>query len=133
MIVLAVSPGLLLAQDQYIVSRLTGPVQLDGPSNEPAWQAVEPLPVVQQEPFWLPPSKLTEIRIGYDAQYLYLAGRMYSHPDSIYGPSLKRDELEPTNDYVGIILDTFNDNENALAFFTSPTGIRLDFSVFNDA
>jgi len=32
-----------------------------------------------------------------------------------------------------LILDTFNDNENALAFCTTPSGIRLDFTIFNDA
>ncbi|MDH5599563.1 MAG: DUF5916 domain-containing protein, partial [Cyclobacteriaceae bacterium] len=30
-------------------------------------------------------------------------------------------------------LDTYNDNENGLCFMTSPTGIRLDMGVFNDA
>ena len=36
-------------------------------------------------------------------------------------------------DYYGLILDTFNDYENGLAFFTAPSGLRLDFTIFDDA
>ncbi len=124
----------LPAPDRYIVPRLTGPVILDGPSDEPAWQAVEPLPLVTQSPYFgNPPTEPTEIRIAYDDDHLYLAGRLFDQPEDIRGPSLKRDELNPYNDYFGILLDAFNDNENALAFFTTPAGIRLDFTVADDA
>ena len=36
-------------------------------------------------------------------------------------------------DAFGIILDTYNDNENGLAFFTAPTGLRTDYTISNDA
>jgi len=122
------------AQDEYVIRRLDGPVQLDGISNEPAWQAIEPLPLVMQQPtYGVPPSERTEIRIGYDEEFLYLAGNMYDDPSGVQGPSLKRDELNNFNDYFGIILDSFNDNENALCFFTTPAGVRVDFTIFNDA
>ncbi len=117
-----------------IVPRLTGPVTLDGPSDEPAWQAIEPLPLVTQSPYFgNPPSEATEVRLAHDDEFIYLAGRLWDDPEDIRGFSLKRDELAPYNDYFGIILDTFNDNENALAFFTTPAGIRLDFTIANDA
>ncbi|UCF64839.1 MAG: carbohydrate binding family 9 domain-containing protein, partial [bacterium] len=80
------------------------------------------------------PSENTEILIGYDETYLYVAARCYDkEPDKIQSPSRKRDELSLTNDWFGIVLDTFNDKENALAFFTTPAGLRLDMSVFDDA
>jgi len=121
-------------QDQYIITRIEGPIQLDGFSDEPVWQTVEPLPLLQQSPdFGSPPSERTEIRIAYDDRFLYVSGRLYDDPEGIIGPTLKRDVLGPNNDYLALILDTFNDNENALAFFTTPTGIRLDFAIFNDA
>lgn len=37
------------------------------------------------------------------------------------------------SDYVVLLLDTFNDNENGLAFGTSPTGLRTDVAVSGDA
>ena len=36
-------------------------------------------------------------------------------------------------EWFGILLDTFNDKENGLMFFTAPSGLRLDMTVFNDA
>ncbi|MCK5369326.1 MAG: hypothetical protein KAQ62_12265, partial [Cyclobacteriaceae bacterium] len=33
----------------------------------------------------------------------------------------------------GIMFDSFNDNENGMGFVTAPSGLRMDFNVFNDA
>lgn len=41
--------------------------------------------------------------------------------------------MELNNDWFGLIIDTFNDKENALAFFTTPSGLRLDMTVYDDA
>jgi len=80
------------------------------------------------------PSERTEIRLAYDDENLYAAGRMYDRtPDEIRAPSKKRDQTGPANDWFGVLLDTFNNNENALVFLTSPTGPRTDMAVFNDA
>ncbi len=134
LICVSIIPRSLLSQEPWRVTRITGEIVLDGRSDEPAWQGVRPLPLIQQSPdYGQPPIRETEIRIAYDDRYLYLAGKMYDDPADILGPSLKRDMLSPNNDYIGIVLDTFNDNENALAFFTTPSGIRLELTVFNDA
>jgi len=119
----------------YEISRMNGVVKLDGLSDEAAWQDMKPLPVIMQEPrFNTDPSERTEIRMGYDSNYLYVAARCFDQePDKIQCPSKKRDELGLTNDWLGIILDTFNDKENALAFFSTPAGLRLDMTVFDDA
>jgi hypothetical protein len=121
--------------EPYVLQRINGKVKLDGLSDETAWQGIKPLPLVMQTPnFGKTPSEKTEIFVAYDEDYLYLAGRMYdSQPDKARGTSKKRDDLGPGNDWFGVVLDTFNDKENALAFFTTPTGLRLDMTVFNDA
>lgn len=122
-------------QDQLILSRLTGPVQLDGLIDEPAWDGIEPLPMVQMVPnFGDPPTEKTEILIGYDDNYLYMGCRLYdSHPELIQSTSKKRDFMGPNTDWIGLILDTFNDNENGVNFSTNPSGLRLDLTIFNDA
>ena len=80
------------------------------------------------------PTEKTEIFIAYDNEYLYVAGRLYDRePSKIMASSKKRDDLAPTNDWFGVVIDTFNDKENGLCFFTSPTGLRLDMTVANDA
>lgn len=111
-----------------------GPV-LDGILDEAFWNAEARLPIVQHRPVTgAEPTEKTEIMLVYDEQYLYLGGRLHdSEPGSIQSPSRKRDELGLNNDFFGIIIDSFNDKENALAFFTTPAALRLDFTVFNDA
>ncbi len=123
------------AQEPMALPRLAGPVTLDGPSDEAAWQQVAPLPLTMGVPiFGSDLTERTEIRVAYDDAYLYAAGRFYdATPQNIRGNSLSRDRGSESDDYFGLILDSFNDNENALAFFTTPAGIRVDWTVFNDA
>lgn len=128
------TPSLASGQDPYYLHRLNGPIVLDGLSNEAAWAEVEPLPLIQYGP--IPNGPMTEksdIRIGYDDQFLYVSGQFFdSEPEEIRTNSLYRDRYSG-DDVFGIVLDTFNDNETALWFSTTPAGIRIDRSVANDA
>ncbi len=119
----------------YAVSRIKGPVKLDGVSDEPAWAGIDPLPMTIYTPAnGSPPTEKTEILIGYDDAFFYVAGRLYDRsPDKIQAPTKKRDDISLSNDWFGIILDSFNDHENGLVFFTTPTGLRMDSTIFNDA
>ena len=125
----------VFGQEPYVLSRIEAPVQLDGVSNEPAWAGIEPLPVVQHAPmFGYPPKERTEILVAYDDTYLYVAGRLFMRdPAGVQSTSKKRDFMGGNSDWFGVILDTFNDKENAVGFFTTPAGLRLDVTVFNDA
>lgn len=118
-----------------VLNRVQGEVKLDGLSNEPAWSGIPPLPMVVYIPnSGAEPTEKTDILVAYDDDFLYLAGRLYdSEPDKIQATSKKRDDMKLSNDWVGIILDTFHDHENALSFFTNPLGLRLDMTVFHDA
>jgi len=122
------------AQDPVLLTRLDGPIQLDGFVNESAWEAVDPLPLTMYQPlFQGEMTEMSEIRIAYDDYYLYLSGRFYdSEPDAIRANSLYRDRYSG-DDTFAILLDTFNDNENARWFFTTPNGVRLDMAVSKDA
>ena len=126
-----------LAQETGVVplQRLTGAVQLDGLCNEAAWEAIAPLPLVMSAPHFLDtPTERTEIRIAYDDDFIYAAGCFYdSDPSGIRGNTLERDGTTPAEDGFGVILDTFNDNENALGFVTNPAGLRADWAIYNDA
>ena len=117
----------------FIPTRLTGPIEIDGFVNDSAWEGVDPLPLVMYEPIFRgAPSERTDIRIAYDDQYLYLGGNLYdSNPDGIRANSMYRD-LYSGDDTVSLILDTFNDRQNGLWFFTNPNGIRADMAISND-
>ncbi|MFP4228504.1 MAG: DUF5916 domain-containing protein [Salinivenus sp.] len=122
------------AQAPMELPRLDGPVTLDGRSTEPAWQDIEPLPLTMYQPTHGGEIReRTEIRVAYDDEHLYVSGRLYdSNPDGIRANSLYRDRYSG-DDTFAIILDPFNDHENALWLFTTPTGVRFDMAVSNDA
>jgi hypothetical protein len=115
------------------LARIGGSITLDGRSDEPAWSAIPPLePVMFVPTFEGRPSQRTEFRFAHDAEYFYASARMYAASRAdVRGNSLQRDRLG-SDDVFRIILDTFNDNENGVGFATTPTGVRVDFSVAGD-
>lgn len=130
----AFCPVITQAQDPLLIPRMEGSIELDGRSDEPAWEGIEPLPVTMHVPtFGGPPSERTEIRVGHDDDYVYIAGRFYdSDPEGIRANSLKRDDPSGVNDVFIVALDTYNDKENALVFGTTPAGLRTDLAVGDD-
>jgi hypothetical protein len=118
----------------YRVQRLSAPIQLDGRSDEPAWQAIEPLPAVSSFPdAGAEPSERTEFRLAYDDDYLYVAGRLYDRdPSGIRATSLSRDDGSFTNDWFTINLDTFRDRESMVVIGVSPAGVRTDATFSRD-
>ncbi|MCC5941111.1 MAG: carbohydrate binding family 9 domain-containing protein [Balneolaceae bacterium] len=119
--------------EPMILTRITGPIVIDGHVDEPAWDLIDPVPLVSYDPVsGLPPSEPTEIRIGYDDQYIYASIRAYdSNPSGIRANTLYRDRLSG-DDVFHILLDTYNDNESAMAFTITPTGAKRDATVSND-
>lgn len=123
------------AQEIRPIQRIHGEVLLDGLSTEPGWQSIDPLPLVMQSPTYEGlMTERTEFRVAYDDEYLYVSVRCYdSEPDKIQATSYARDALNPADDFICLLLDTFNDNENGLTFITTPVGLREDWAVSNDA
>jgi hypothetical protein len=121
------------SEQSYIVSRINGPIVIDGHVDEPAWELIEPLPLVAYTPVaGLPPSERTEIRIAYDDNYFYASIRAYdSEPDGIRANTLYRDRYSGDDNF-HILIDTFNDYETGMVFVTSPTGNRRDAIISND-
>ena len=116
------------------IPRLESAITFDGYCDEPAWKDIEPLPMVAQLPsFGAEPSERTEVMLAHDDEYFYLAARCFDRePEGIQATTAKRDDLPDNSDSIGIILDTFNDNENGLGFATTPTGSRIDTSIYGD-
>ena len=117
------------------LARLSGEIVLDGVINEAAWQAVAPFAMLESYPnFGNEPSERTDIRVAYDNDYLYAAGQFLAKDMSLVrATALERDDMRFTDESFGIVLDTFNDNENALVFVVNSAGNRTDMSVAGDA
>jgi len=117
----------------FVIPRIDG-IIFDGKVDEPVWNSIPPVPMVQYEPnAGVPPTEKTEIRFAYDDQYFYGSIRAYdSDPNGVRATSLYRDRIRGS-DHFEIVLDTYNDNENAYIFTTTPTGLRHDAAISNDA
>ena len=114
------------------MSRLSGPIVLDGVPGEAAWESAQLLPVVQHWPnFGAPLSARTEIRVTYDDEFFYAAGWFWDDPADIRGNSLRRDRWEG-DDTFEILIDSYNDNQTALKFTVTPLGVLIDDEIRND-
>ena len=125
----------LISQEAIRIKRLTLPVEFDGMPKETSWEAPDIFSLTMHKPnYGAQPSERSEVRIGYDNEYLWVGASLYMQdPLKIFAVTKKRDEELFDCDAFGIILDTYNDNENGLAFFTTPTGLRTDYTISNDA
>ena len=121
------------ASAPIVMTRMRGPIQMDGVLDEAAWQLLPLLPLVQHWPAYGAPMRArSEIRIGYDDEYLYAAGWFWDEAGGVRGNSLRRDTWEG-DDAFDLIVDSYNDNQTALKFTTSPLGVQIDEEVRNDA
>lgn len=124
----------LSAQSSLKLIKTTTPIVLDGVIDEEIWETIPPFVMAQYEPVYNGDlSERTDIRVTYDDEFLYVAGKMFTEDAStIASNSLYRDRYSG-DDVFAIILDPFNDNQNALRFFTNPAGVLFDQTISNDA
>ena len=71
------------------------------------------------------PQNRTEVRLGYDSHFLYIAFHCFDDPTKVRANIPKRDNIWD-DDYVGILFDTFNDQRRAYEFDFNPLGVQAD-------
>ncbi|HEY8203353.1 MAG TPA: carbohydrate binding family 9 domain-containing protein, partial [Pyrinomonadaceae bacterium] len=109
------------------ITRFEKPPVIDGKLDDEVWkQAVVLKDFYDIDPGDnAPPLKPTEVLLGYDAKFLYIAFRCYDEPDKVRATVARRDNIF-SDDYVGFFLDTFNDQRKAFEAFFNPLGIQGD-------
>jgi len=109
--------------------------EIDGRVEETVWSLAQPYSTfIQQEPNESQPAtERTEIRFLLDRTNLYIAVICYdSAPDEIVVSQSRRDATLTDTDSIEILLDTFNDGQNAFVFGTNPFGIEYDGQVMGE-
>ncbi len=132
---LLLTTNLVFATEKLTIGKLSNPITFDGVCEVQEWSNLSPLPLRMFQPLHnQEPSERSDIYVAYDASYFYLAARLYyENGTPISSVSKKRDSFDEGNDMIGVMFDSFNDNENGMGFVTAPSGLRMDFNVFNDA
>jgi hypothetical protein len=115
------------------IPAIEGSVDLDGRLSEVLWRSLPSLPLTMLQPVaGGPPSDSAEVRLGHDGRFLYVGFRFFVRdPATIRSGSLTRDRLG-ASDRFELLLDSFNDNQNAVGFATTPSGNQVDYSVGGD-
>ncbi len=116
------------------ISRLTGPVKIDGHLTDDGWQRIAPIPR------WYevnpgdntPPAVRNVGRIAYDDRFLYAAFEFEDpNPAAIRAPYSDRDDTG-FYDFGGIFLDAGASGRTANLFVVTPRNIQAD-SIIDDA
>ncbi len=115
-------------EDSLPVPATTLPIKIDGIVDEEAWRGALSIALdVETEPAEnLPPPVATQCLITYNRGTLYVAFRAHDPaPAEIRARLADRDTIS-SDDFVGVVLDTFNDERRAFGFFVNPLGVQLD-------
>jgi hypothetical protein len=103
-------------------------ISIDARLDEPEWAEAAVLTgFTQYTPVeGAPASQETEVRVFYSGDAIYFGFHVVdSEPDRVLAHLLERDRSQ-SDDWVRIMLDTFNDERQAYTFFISPFGIQSD-------
>lgn len=104
-------------------------ISIDGVIEESAWEDAAILTgFTQFDPSeGLAASQHTEVRVFYSDDAIYFAIRAFDEDaDGIRASMAQRDAVTRNDDYVRIILDTFNDQRRAYVFSVNPFGVQQD-------
>ncbi len=115
----------------YRIPRADAPIRIDGVLDEEVWSRGLVLDVNNEiDPGKNIPSPVTTVAyLTYDDDHLYVAFRADDpEPQAIRAHLADRD-TPFQDDWVGIMVDTFNDERNGYEFFVNPLGVQMDLTL----
>ena len=112
-------------------------IRLDGQLDERVYYTLPAITgFIQQAPNeGAPATEKTEAWILFDADNIYVAARVWDSapPSEWVANEMRRDTRQlRQNDTFAVILDTFYDRRNGVAFYTNPLGAIADFAITNE-
>lgn len=123
-------------QKKLVPTKIDTAITVDGILNEAAWSSVEGFDdFVEINPIQgRTPRQRTIMKVAYNETALYFAAVCMDSggAKSLRVPDFKRDFIPPEHDHLGIIIDGFRDERNAMAFLFNPFGVQRDVLCFDD-
>jgi hypothetical protein len=119
------------AKTHYRLPRADSPIRIDGVLDEDVWARGLVLDVNNEiDPGKNIPAPVTTVAyLTYDDDNLYIAFQADDpEPESIRAHLSDRD-TPFQDDWVGIMIDTFNDERNGYEFFVNPLGVQMDLTL----
>jgi len=118
-------------RNKYKLTHHKGAIQVDGVMDEEAWQHATKLELAYENnpgEGTAAPVK-TEIFFFEDGNAFNVAIKAYDPDPSLIRASLRDRDALWSDDNVGIIIDTFNDERGAYEFFVNPLGAQADMKM----
>jgi hypothetical protein len=116
-------------------TRIETPPRVDGILNDPCWLMSQPIIDFEQflPLFNTPPGYITEVKIVYDDQAVYIGAFMNDpYPDSIPMQLGNRDDENMNVDFFGIEFDTYNNQLDGYTFIVTSAGVQIDSRETDD-
>ncbi|OPX32269.1 MAG: hypothetical protein B1H40_02815 [Candidatus Latescibacteria bacterium 4484_181] len=123
------------APRQVTAVRVQQPPKIDGRLDDPCWKLARPASgFIQMDPDeGKPATEQTSFRVVYDQENLYIGIEcLDSRPDKIVARLVPRDSNFWPGDVVGVVLDTFGDQQNCYGFAVNPKGVQRDYRSAED-
>ncbi len=114
------------------IPRAASKITIDGVLDEAAWKSAATMELkYETRPAEnTPPPVRTEVFVTYDEGHFYMAFRAHDPDPSQIRAHLSDRDTAFSDDFVGVVLDTFNDERRAFEFFVNPLGVQMD--MFQD-
>ena len=117
-----------VALGSHRVPRIDQRISVDGSLDEPAWEQAWTMTldfeVMPGEN--IPAPVRTEVLVMHDESRLYVGFRAWDpDPSAIRAHLSDRDDAW-ADDWVGVVLDTFNDERRNYLFVVNPLGVQMD-------
>jgi hypothetical protein len=99
-----------------------------GNLDEDAWKTASTIPLAYE---WhpgdnVPPPTKTDVLLTFDRQNLYVGFRAYDAKPAAISAHLTDRDIPFSDDTVGFMIDTFNDQRRAFQFRVNPLGVQMD-------
>jgi hypothetical protein len=117
-----------VAKDSPVkIPKLVKAPVIDGSLSDEAWKNAAVFgDFLQSQPGDnIAPSSPVEMMMGYDEKNLYIAFHVIEDRSKVRASIARRDNIFD-DDYIGVYLDTFNDQRQAYCLFFNPLGIQAD-------
>jgi hypothetical protein len=112
------------------VPRMTTPILIDGELDDPGWKvAARATGFAEVDPGdQVEPPVESEAWIAYDEKNLYVALIAHDDPRNVRVSLRERDNIF-SDDYFGLMIDTYGDHAWGYEFFVNPLGIQGDLRI----
>ncbi|GAB1406785.1 DUF5916 domain-containing protein [Thermomonas brevis] len=110
------------------IPRLQGEIVVDGELDDAAWAQAQVVDIAYEVSPGdnIPAPQQTTVRIGHDDDALYVAFDARDTDPARIRAYLRDRDAAFDDDWVGLFMDTFDDQRRAYEFFVNPLGVQMD-------